>query len=180
MYRAPPPTPIHLETRLTVEDYVDAQRLHMRPARSMRIFLRFTLPPVVAGLAYLFYDWIRGTPLIKHDWWLGPLLPALAALFFLHRYVMVPRLARRLFEQQKSLHHELTFDFDAEGMRVRSPWGVSTIPWSDFRKWKASRRLLVLFQSDVVINLVPLHALPDAATREALLSLVDKGIGPEA
>jgi hypothetical protein len=175
MYRASPPAPIHLEVEFVAQDLVDAQRLHMRPGKRFRIFLYCTLPPVLAGAAYLFYDWIRAAPLMKHDP-AGLALPMLISFVVLW-FWFLPSQARKRFAQLKSLHGKQVFDFDAGGMRASSPRGNTNIPWSDFRGWKVNERVLILLQADVVMTVVPLRALPDAALKEALLALVENGIG---
>jgi hypothetical protein len=156
-----------------------AQRLALRPSKSFRLVLCCLLPPAVLGQAYLVHEWIRGSPLIKND---SPLAFLVLFITFLALawYVGVPWQARRIFKQQKTLHVRIVFHFDTEGVRAESPHGASNIPWSHFRKWKANGRVLVLFQSDVLMTLVPLRALPDAASRDALLALVENGVGPKA
>jgi hypothetical protein len=181
MYRAPPPTPaVHLEARLTADDYIDAQRLNLRPGKRLRIFLYCVLPPIGLGSAFILYDWIRGAPLIKHDSLIGLLVPFITFVVLLRWYVLLPSYTRRVFKQQKTLHDKIVFDFNTEGMRAEALHGASHVPWSHFHKWKANGRVLVLFQSDLLMNLVPLRALSDSASREALLALVENGVGPQA
>jgi hypothetical protein len=171
---------VHFEVQPTAEDYVDAQRLQMRPSKSLRIVLYFLLPPAGVGSAYLLYESLRGAPLIKHDYTLPTFLVLFPVFFGLLRNVYAPWYTRRLFKQQKTTHNKISFVFDTAGMRAESLHGSSNIPWSHFRKWKANDRVLLLFQSDALMNLVPLRALPDPASREALLALVQNGIGPQA
>jgi hypothetical protein len=74
------------------------------------------------------------------------------------RYVYVPWRARRIFDQQKSLHRAYSVSWDDSGLSLIDETGQSNIRWSDFIKYRGSHELVLLYQSDVMFNMLPKKA----------------------
>jgi len=61
----------------------------------------------------------------------------------------------RIFRQQKSLNLPFSIEATSEAFCAFNETGKTTMPWGHFVKWKESERLLLLYHSDILFNLVP-------------------------
>ena len=97
---------------------------------------------------------------------LGGLLVPLAMIRW-----RVPALARRIYRQQRTLHGEVTVEWDAAGLRSVTEAGESRIPWANYHRWREDAAVILLYHSDVVFQFIPKRALT-AAQATALRGLV--------
>lgn len=83
-------------------------------------------------------------------------LPAALALIHL---VMTPMMARRHFRQSKALHDDIEVSWDEEGIAMRGRHGHGRYAYDEFHRWSESANLLLLYQSEMLYNIVPKRAL---------------------
>ena len=76
-------------------------------------------------------------------------------------HVLVPRRARKLFRQQKSLHAEASIGWSDEGFSDKSELTTSLHPWTHYRRWGENKAVLVMFLTDTQFNLVPKRHIPE-------------------
>jgi hypothetical protein len=91
-------------------------------------------------------------------------------------YVLVPRRARKLFRQQKSLHAEASIGWSDKGFSYKSELTSSLHPWTHYRQWGENKDVLVMFLTDTQFNLVPKRDIPDGALEELKSLLAKAGI----
>lgn len=88
-----------------------------------------------------------------------PLMPALFIIVLLVQYVVVPWNARRHFQQSAALQDEVTVTWDNDGIRLSGVRGLTDFSWSDFHRWSENEKLLLLYHSDALFNVIPKTAL---------------------
>ena len=141
---------IEAKGTITAEDYVRAQRLHLRPRPLFRVL--DLLLACLFAFAFVAASWAAhvggytGFPLI-----LG-VCAAYLALFF---FVWLPFQARRMYKQQKTLHVPFTFRLDETGLRIESELGSTVLPWAMLHRWKENKHLFLIYHAANLFTPVP-------------------------
>lgn len=154
---------------VTEGDVVCAQRLHATPKTSLSVFLLAVAVIVVVG-AYAEGQLSAGAAIGGVAGMFGWL-----AILYL---VIIPYRAKRIYRQQKSLHLSHSFWWDNEMVFFQSQDSEGKIRWSDFTKVKENRKMLLLYHSDTLFNMVPKHCFAGPEDLEAFkscLSALPKG-----
>jgi hypothetical protein len=150
------------------EDFLDAWRLQMRHNSFVRA-CRF------APLILLFIGGLGvWTEFRDHGLMVGlfSILPTviLSGLLFglnvLSDRVLLPGRAKRFLSQQKSLQGEVSIGWDAEGVAFVAQAGQSRMAWGDYFKWLENDSVLVLFQSELLLNVLPKRCLSEGEVVE--------------
>jgi hypothetical protein len=159
---------IEAECRITAQDYVRAQYLHLRPkmwvgCAGIGLLAIFALV-VVSKTVTLLRE--GGTPV--------PVLVMLGLGGYLAGYFLwyLPWRARRLYAQQKALLAPFRMRVTEEGVFAESEHGQALLPWGHVRKWKENRRLFLLYHSDVLFQAIPKRYLKSEAEAEELRGLL--------
>ncbi|MCC2977622.1 YcxB family protein [Sphingomonas sp. PL-96] len=167
---------------LSADDYVSMQRtVFVRQLRSRRFAIRLSLLQAAVLTASLLFFVMAGEPL-QEAAWLG-VLTLLAGTIGLSiviggHFLLLPRRARRLFTQQRMLHHPVEVTWDSAGICWRTPHGVTTYPWNQYIAWQRTPRLFLLYASDLVLYAVPTQAL-DMQAEEDLAQAAAAGGLPQ-
>jgi hypothetical protein len=90
--------------------------------------------------------------------------------------LLLPRRARRIYDQQRSLKGIYETQWDAETVTVSSPSGALRYGWGDFVKWSENADILMLYQSDVMFNAFPKRALTPDALHQFKVALEQHGV----
>lgn len=152
---------------LTPEDAVHAAQLHfitrMRtPRQIVNICLLGVLVAAAAGAA------ISG--LGAHPPW--PLLVVIAiaspvtGLFA--AYGMHERAARKLYAQQKTLQRLFDVSWTDDEWRTTSEDGNWRLRWADVRRMKANDKVILFFESDHMMRIIPCRVLTSAQRADLL------------
>jgi YcxB-like protein len=94
----------------------------------------------------------------------------------LYRKVVLPKQVKQSFEQQKSLSLPFEMELTERGMHTSNELGNNTVPWEYFTKWKENEDIVVLYQSDNIIHMIPKRLFPDPQQLEMVKSLLQKNI----
>lgn len=141
-----------IRVQLDVEDYRAAQLLHSQWTRKR--FLAFLgIALLGALLMALRQEW----SLIVGGGLLGGVLGGAVGAEIVRRLVL-PRRSRRVFAQQKNLQRPVTMHWDSEELRWSSADGSGKTCWVDFVKWRRNDRVLLLYHSDLLFQLLPMRA----------------------
>lgn len=89
-------------------------------------------------------------------------------------FVLLPRRARRLFRQQKTLQGEFVLDWSPQGARFVSSKGTSDLLWSDYIDWAENDGVFILTINDGLYHFVPKRVL-DAAQIDDLRDTLSAG-----
>jgi hypothetical protein len=91
--------------------------------------------------------------------------------------VLLPRRAKRFIEQQKSIQGEITIGWDVEGVAFSARTAQGHTAWNDYFKWLENDAVLVLFQSENLLNVLPKRCLSDDQIAE-IRKRLESVLGP--
>lgn len=148
---------------ITADDYLQAQRLHIRPRLRFLVIGLVVAALFVLALAHSAIAALRGSGSAVTPVLLILCFSYLALLYF----VLLPLQARRIYRQQKTLHVAQTFLVDESGLGVRSELGVATLPWHMLHRWKENRHLFLVYHAPNLFTPLPKRLL----SPEQVLSL---------
>ncbi len=91
-------------------------------------------------------------------------------------WLLLPRRARRLFAQQRSLHHEQRITLTPQGLKLDSVRADSFYPWDELSGWLVSRDMLLIFSNDINAYHLPCRAMSDGQLAGAIAILTRAGL----
>ena len=97
----------------------------------------------------------------------------------LNRYVLQPNRARKNFVKQKELSLPFELEFTEAGMNFSNDLGNSTRPWAYFTKWKENEEIMLLYQSDALVTMIPKRLFADPQQIETVQALLEKNAVPK-
>jgi hypothetical protein len=74
-------------------------------------------------------------------------------------FLLVPRRAKRLFQQHRSLHRPFSFGWSDAGISVRTNITVSELTWSDYHGWLEARDVFLFMLNEELVHFAPKRAL---------------------
>ncbi|WP_295974907.1 YcxB family protein [uncultured Xanthomonas sp.] len=161
---------------ITLEDYLIAQRLHQR--RAVRRVLVAMAALLLSGLT-LFAFARHGSGMAM----LGIVLAGAGGGGLIGQTIQsawtMPRKVRRLYAQQAALRHRLTYRWDEAGLEVTWADGHVRRSWRDYVRCRENPQVLMLYQNDILFDLVPTSWFADAAQREAFRQVVAAQVGTD-
>ncbi len=101
---------------------------------------------------------------------------AIPLLLALLQYGFVPVLARRHFRQSKALQTPLRFWLEGEVIHLEGERGQSAMPMDELWRWGETKRLVMLFHSEMLYNIVPKEVLGESGTRALIAALQAAGV----
>ena len=160
-------------------DYLNSQLLHMKPNKTLRTINSVSFS--VMGLAslwgfYILYlfaigEWHSSLDSILMIF----LFPAIFAIVIpLYRFVLLPKLTKKIFNQQKELQAPFEMEFTDTNLVVSNEFGNAIRPWKNFIKWKENEELIILYHSDVMFTIIPKRLLTDLQQLETIKSYITK------
>lgn len=70
--------------------------------------------------------------------------------------------ARKAYAEQKTLQQPITVTWSEEGFRSKGQQGDWNVPWNDYLKWTEDSKVILLYQSARVFNMLPKRVLTPA------------------
>jgi hypothetical protein len=163
--------------KLTPDDYIAANKLHIRKRGWKRI--AWIVYWVLLGVgALLSADIAVQDPHAGLPPLLIILLVAVSQLFL--RLVYVPRRLRRVYSQQRNLQLPFESVCSDTGIESTSASGRMQLPWVHLIRWKEGATLFVVYQSDLMFNIVPKSCFVQPEQIDAFRGLLTERLGPPA
>jgi len=162
----------------TVDDFIAAQRLHAWQSyvsvKGLRALL--ILWAIYFGLAMLLTNlWPVSHPAILAVA-TGAVTIAVAAGITGVNALLTPRRSRRLYQQQRALHEPFELRWSGESFELSSGSGSGRHPWNHFVKAVEDRHSLMLYQSDLLYNLVPKRVVDETSLASMRAALHGAGV----
>jgi YcxB-like protein len=143
------------EFQLTVDDYVDAQRTHLRKALGKKLIVPF----IFIGLSALVYVWALIHPSQQLIAQLRPMGYFTLSLAFLCAYVGSGLPYRMQFRRTPALHLPFKIDAGPEGITYTGPNGHSQTLWRGFVDFRESRKSFLMYTQRNLFFIVPKRVL---------------------
>jgi YcxB-like protein len=167
--------------QLNEADYVAAQRDHLL----RRMWSRGALASLASGAAaaattlavigLLSGDGVRAAVVAAGA---GLLLGPLAILVLWGvSFALLPKRARRLYRQHRSLQKEVSYGWSEAGLSYRSANGSGEIAWQDFHRWSEGPHAFLFYLTDQLFHFVIRRQLSE--TEAADLRNTASALGPE-
>lgn len=154
---------------ITADDYVAAQRLHLRKWRK-RQYLILGILTAAGVIVMSIGHFMIGVTLFGAG--------AGGSIVEIMQYKRtLPRIWRKLFEQQKSIQQSFHYRWDEVGLHVSTPLAQATRPWPHFIRRTEDTDTLLLYHSDAMFELIPKRWFENARLPEELEALLTRHIG---
>lgn len=166
--------PDHPFTRftLTAEDYANALRLHMR-----RYWATRWTPKLTVLVIFLIAIAILVTS--SSDLWTFAAIAVMisAAAAPVARYFFdLPRQARKVYAQQKTLHQPIDASWTPDAYVTTAEDAASTIGWGEYYGWSADEKVVLLMQSQALFQMLPRRALSESQMSDLLATIQSSGL----
>ena len=142
---------ITIRGSITAADYAEALQLQARPRRAF-LFL--------GALLICLFIW--GFCVTSREAWLSTgswMWPAIYAWGVVSApfgyFFALPYRARKIYRQQRSLQEPFESQVDETGLHSKTERSTGFADWSYFKKWAEGRNVFLLYQSDVIMNIIP-------------------------
>jgi hypothetical protein len=156
---------VNLNGKFELADLKAAQDLHARPGRWARWGLFLVLGALglllILGIIFGLMGSISWSTIIYPIFLLGFL-----ALFW---FVLRPYQITRSYKQHKELSSPFEMELSDEGYSIKNSYGSGKIPWKDFAKWKADKKIILLYRTDNMFNMVPRRLLQDESQAQYVI-----------
>jgi hypothetical protein len=160
-----------ISVQLSESDYFAAQRLHSKWSRRQWIVAAAVVfPPLCIGIAA--WAGAFSTALQTFGFFLVIWVVAGSIGVLLGRLVGAPIKWRRAFAAHKLLQNPVTYSWDSDRFTAKSEYGNSSIPWSNFLKFRENEQTLLLYVSKMQFFCIPKHAFPSEAASHEFSSLL--------
>ncbi|MFN8435349.1 MAG: YcxB family protein [Anaerolineales bacterium] len=157
-----------IKVQYTWEDLRNAHLLHMYPSRHFIVyFLAITMLGVFVYWLFTDLSLIYTAP---------PILIILAigiGSSLVNRYISIPNQAKKSFAQQKAISLPFEFELTEAGVHISNELGNSNVPWNYFTKWDENEDIIILYQSDSLIHMLPKRFFTKPQELETINSLLE-------
>jgi hypothetical protein len=144
---------IKIQGQFTLEDFKNAQRLHMQARQGALSGFPAIFVVMAAMMVILTAVSLVVTGQVD---WIALFFPfTLLVTLGVQILVMQPRQMARIYQQQKDLSTPLEIEISDEAYAVAHQYGTSRIPWQDFVKWKEDSQMILLYRSDLMMSYLP-------------------------
>jgi hypothetical protein len=165
---------MELNIKLTADDYIKANFVHMRPRPFIKWVGYFLLFVAVVVLGCSGFDAI-----VHRKGFITPIVLAASLAYLVFSFgIYYPKRIRKIFLQQKLLQQSFSFAVTDEAVSSKAEYGQATLTWDIFRKWKESKDLFLLYQSDVLFHMMPKRCFSSAEDISRFRKLLYEKMGP--
>jgi hypothetical protein len=153
--------------RVTLADFLEAQRLHLG-------WKRWLIFALAVSLACFFAIRECVDSKGRIDWLLVAAL--IAVLISVIWYALTFGITRRwskLYWEHKVLHEDVTMTFDATGIQWTSSSGSFKLSWNDVFNFKQSSELILVYQSSMIMHVVPKRVFANESVLQEFLHFLE-------
>jgi len=162
-----------LAYRVSMADYEEASWLAMRPRRVFLIAGILIALSAAASLIMSCYSLIMPGSHRTEVVILAMGTLNLGLIFF----SLIPRLFRENYFKQNLSGIEAMIAICDEGLTVENALGEKALSWKSIRKWKANRKMIIVYIAKAKFMIFPLRIFPDANEFKASIRLLDEKVG---
>ena len=100
------------------------------------------------------------------------------AYLAIHFLVLLPRRMDQLYQQQKLLHEPAAVEINEHAFIAKTRYTEAMLPWTLFRKWKASPEMILLYQSDAMYHILARRWFESQGDFDRLQVILGRHLGP--
>ena len=162
---------------ITLEDYIQAMRLHARPTpKIILLYLFAALGVVMFAVTALQIDVNDAhTILVGAASGLG-----FALLLLGIHLVSTEFLSRVNYRRFRGLHHDVVIELIDNGVHLSSATFDSSLAWRNMLKWKHDKNYILIYRHPLLINIVPKSVKADGFDTTALMRRLLQYVGRPA
>lgn len=163
-----------IECKLTVQDYLAAQRLHFRPKPVLRWALIVVVGYLAAMLLHQAWTIAHGGAL-QRGWWMLPAGLAYGAFMF---FILLPWRVAKIFKERPALAQANRFTFNDQGMLLEATRGQLQLKWPALKRWKRNRDYILLYHTALHFHIFPRRCFAQPQEFDAFAAFLTQHIGP--
>lgn len=103
----------------------------------------------------------------------------LVAIQLVMRRWWLPRYTRRIHSQQADLRTSWALSWDEEKLSIANPDNSGNVAWGDFHQWLRTRGMLLIYRSEALFNIIPLHDAAAERAADAITALLQQAGVPQ-
>lgn len=100
----------------------------------------------------------------------------LGLIVCLNRFVLIPRIARKTYAQQADFRRPMSYRWDDDALEIIQSSGHWRRVWHEFVGWRRDDTALLLYQSDLLFNPIPVNNATQTAITEMEQQLIAHNI----
>lgn len=162
-----------MQVQLSAADYLEAVRLGIKPRPALAVvgvvLVVLALFPLAWVAQRLFHGQVRWNEVVM------VLALGWTAVWY---WLYIPWQVNKLFRQQRSLQEPYTVSLEQEGLRFRTSNGEALLPWKYLLRWRESRSIFCLYQSDALVHVLPKRFFDSLFSEEAFRNALLQNAGP--
>ena len=105
--------------------------------------------------------------------WFPPLIMIVAMII----HVFPLWVIKKSYKQNK-MRKSGEYEFTEEKLCAYSDYGNIAIPWADFRKWKESEKMFLIYTTNHNYNIIPKRIFTTPDEEQALRTILTHALGP--
>ncbi|WP_457388844.1 YcxB family protein [Roseateles sp. P5_E1] len=162
-----------MQIQLSSDDYLSAIRAGFKPRPAFAALGILIVVLALAALVFMLGSWWRG----EGSW--SDVLGVLAICYFPAWYwFYLPWKVRRLYAQQRSLHQPASVEIGEAGLQFRTVNGEGLMPWENVYRWRETKVVFVLYQSDLLFSLIPKRYFDSMEAQGDFRAMLVRQVGP--
>lgn len=162
-----------MQVQISPADYLDAVRLGIRPRPVLAVIGGVLVLLGLVGLALIVRSVLQG----RAGWNEAIGIFALGFLPFWY-WLYLPWWVNRMYLQHRSLHEPYSVALEDQGLRFQTPNAEALLPWQHLHRWRESRSVFALYQSDALFHIIPKRCFASPFTEEVLREALLQNAGP--
>lgn len=115
--------------------------------------------------------------------WAGGLLFGMVFLLLAIQLVMrgwwLPRFTRRIYAQQADLRTPYALRWDEDGLNIANANSTGDVAWGDFHQWLRTGAMLLIYRSEALFHIIPLHDALAGRAADAITALLEQAGVPQ-
>jgi hypothetical protein len=167
---------VNLNGKYELADLKAAQNLHAMPGKGTKVVLAFLL-----GIFVMLTVGAIVLAALGRLAWLLAIYPVfIVGVMALFWFVLRPAQIARIYRQHKELSSGFEMELDDDAYNIKNAYGSGRIPWKDFLKWKEDGKIILLYRSENMFNMVPKRLLAGEAQARYVIEQLEKNGVKEA
>lgn len=162
-----------MQIQISSDDYLSAIRAGMKPRPAFAVLGGLIVVLALIAVVFTLYAWR-----LQERGWTDVLCLAAIAYIPAWYWLYLPWKVRRLYTQQRSLQEPASVEIGVAGLQFSTATGGGLLPWENIYRWRESRTVFVIYQSDALLHLIPKRCFDSPQAQNDFRVLLLRQVGP--